>query len=139
MKEEENEPFLSGKLSQTFTIQDAKNELILSTIAPTVNISETPIDFDSIFNVIMEDHPVAMQSVDYVIPDGGNEVVLNDHIYSKEDIPSSTTASEKRTTVARQRLYTSAVAATTLAEVNRDTLNVQKHYYEKQLQSHPEL
>ncbi|KAG5885388.1 hypothetical protein JTB14_019135 [Gonioctena quinquepunctata] len=59
------------------------------------------------------------------ITDEGNEVVLNDLIYSKEDIiPSSTTASEKKRTVASQRLHTSAVAATTLAEVSRDTLDV---------------
>ncbi|KAG5885831.1 hypothetical protein JTB14_017201 [Gonioctena quinquepunctata] len=106
MEEEENGPLLSGKFSQTFTFQDVKNELILSTIAPTsiigdTNISETPIDFDFTFNDIMEDHPVAEQSVDYVIPTEGNAVVLNDHIYSKEDIiPSSTTASKKKTTFA---------------------------------------
>ncbi|KAG5882047.1 hypothetical protein JTB14_032557 [Gonioctena quinquepunctata] len=43
---------------------DITDELILSTIAPTsitgdTNISGTPIDFDSTFNDIMEDHPVA--------------------------------------------------------------------------------
>ncbi|KAG5898286.1 hypothetical protein JTB14_008629 [Gonioctena quinquepunctata] len=86
-------------LSSKFGITD---ELILSTIAPTsitgdTNISETHIDFDFTFNDIMKDHPVAVQSVDYVIPNEGNAVVLNDHIYSKEDIiPSSTTASKKK-------------------------------------------
>ncbi|KAG5876276.1 hypothetical protein JTB14_008755 [Gonioctena quinquepunctata] len=129
MKEKENEPLLSGKFSQTFTFQDAENELILSTIAPTAitgdtNIRETPIDFDFTFNDRMED-----QSIEYVIPDEGNEV------YSKEDIiPSSTIASKKKRTVASQRLHTSAVAATTLAEISRDTLDVQKQYYEKKLQ-----
>ncbi|KAG5889660.1 hypothetical protein JTB14_007800 [Gonioctena quinquepunctata] len=80
---------------------DSTDVLILSTIAPTsitgdTNINETPIDSDFTFNDIMEDHPVAEQSVDYVIPNEGNAVVLNDHIYSKEDIiPSSTTFSKK--------------------------------------------
>ncbi|KAG5862788.1 hypothetical protein JTB14_013575 [Gonioctena quinquepunctata] len=112
MQEKENEPLLSGKFFQTFTFQDAKNELILSNISPTAitgdtNISKTPID---------SDHPVAVQRLDYVIPDEGNEV------YSKEDIiPSSTIASRKKRTVASQRLHTSAIA-----EVSRDTLNVQK-------------
>ncbi|KAG5889197.1 hypothetical protein JTB14_000622 [Gonioctena quinquepunctata] len=108
---------------------DITDELILSTIAPTAitgdtNIRETPIDFDFTFNDRMED-----QSMEYVIPDEGNEV------YSKEDIiPSSTIASKKKRTVASQRLHTSAVAATTLAEISRDTLDVQKQYYEKKLQ-----
>ncbi|KAG5878236.1 hypothetical protein JTB14_000725 [Gonioctena quinquepunctata] len=52
---------------------DITDELILSTTAPTAitgdtNISETPTDFDFTFNDIMEDHPVAVQSVDHVIP-----------------------------------------------------------------------
>ncbi|KAG5890842.1 hypothetical protein JTB14_016275 [Gonioctena quinquepunctata] len=108
---------------------DITDELILSTIAPTAitgdtNIRETPIDFDFTFNDRMED-----RSIEYVIPDEGNEV------YSKEDIiPSSTIASKKKRTVASQRLHTSAVAATTLAEISRDTLDVQKQYYEKKLQ-----
>ncbi|KAG5876275.1 hypothetical protein JTB14_008754 [Gonioctena quinquepunctata] len=69
------------------------------------------------------------QSIEYVIPDEGNEV------YSKEDIiPSSTIASKKEKDSASQRLHTSAVAATTLAEISRDTLDVQKQYYEKKLQ-----
>ncbi|KAG5876698.1 hypothetical protein JTB14_025823 [Gonioctena quinquepunctata] len=47
-------------------------------MAPTAitgdtNISETLIDFDFTFNDRMEDHPVAVQSIDYVIPDEGNE------------------------------------------------------------------
>ncbi|KAG5888116.1 hypothetical protein JTB14_023410 [Gonioctena quinquepunctata] len=92
MKEKENEPLLSGKFSQTFTFQDAKNE--------------------------------------------GNEVVLNDHIYSKEEIPSSTFASKKKRTVASQRLHPSAVVATTIAEVSSDTLDVQKQYYEEKNSSY---
>ncbi|KAG5873946.1 hypothetical protein JTB14_006021 [Gonioctena quinquepunctata] len=112
---------------------DITDEFILSTIAPTAitgdtNISETLIDFDSTFNDIMEDRPVAVQSVCYVIENEGNEVVLNDLTYFKEDIALSLTTASKRRTVASQRLHTRAVAATNLAKV---TLDVDVDYGKK--------
>ncbi|KAG5887824.1 hypothetical protein JTB14_022682 [Gonioctena quinquepunctata] len=115
-----------GGRSHSRKEEEEHHEFILSTIAPTAitgdtNVSETPIDFDFTFNDRMED-----QSIEYVIPDEGNEV------YSKEDIiPSSTIASKEKRTVASQRLHISAVAATTLAEISRGTLGVQKQYYKK--------
>ncbi|KAG5871638.1 hypothetical protein JTB14_037954 [Gonioctena quinquepunctata] len=75
LEEKENEPLLSGKFSQTFTFQDAKNKW----------------------------QNIAVEKGTNVNPDEGNEVVLTDP---------------------------SAVAATTLAEVRRDTLDMQKQYYE---------
>lgn len=118
---------------------DETDELILSTIPPTAitgdtNIIETPIDFDFTFNDVVEDQEVTAPSVEYVIPDEGHDEVSNDHVYPKKNIfPSPTAASRKKRTVASQRLHTSAVAATTLAEVSRDTLDMQKEYYEKKL------
>ncbi|CAH1109890.1 unnamed protein product [Psylliodes chrysocephalus] len=121
-------------LTRSMTQQD---ELILSTIAPTaitgdMNVNETPIDFQ-FASIDEKDEPTDM-SEEYVQGEA-NEIVLDDHIYSKENIvPLSSSNSKNKRTVASQRLRTSAIAATTLAEVSRSTLDVQKEYYDKKLQ-----
>ncbi|CAH1107482.1 unnamed protein product [Psylliodes chrysocephalus] len=70
------------------TKYDTTNELILSTIAPTaitgyMNVNETPIDFQ-FASIDEKDEPTDMNE-EYVQGEA-NEIVLDDHIYSKENI-----------------------------------------------------
>ncbi|CAG9814656.1 unnamed protein product [Phaedon cochleariae] len=112
---------------------DDEDELILSTIPSTaitgdINIKETPIEFEFPSDGIIIDQPVDTQSPAVIVSDEIAEIVVNEHLYAKENVvPISTTAKTPKTkrTMASQRLHTSALAASTLAEVSQSTLEVQ--------------
>lgn len=120
---------------------DATDKLILSTIPSSsitgdIYIDETPVDMDSFFPDRNTDQPVdvTQKTQKDVVPTNSVEIVLEDHLYTKENnIVPPTSAPKKKRSVASQRLHTSAVAASTLAEVSKNTLDVQKEYYAKKL------